>query len=78
MIKELKLPKMSDTMDTGQITKWLVKEGDFINKGDPIFEMQTDKVNLEVESLDEGVLLKIVGKEGDDIPVGNVINYKCD
>ncbi|MGI6113282.1 MAG: dihydrolipoamide acetyltransferase family protein [Mahellales bacterium] len=75
MIKEFKLPKMSDTMDTGQITKWLVKEGDFIKKGEPVFEMQTDKVNLEVESLDEGVLLKIVGKEGEDIPVGQVIAY---
>lgn len=78
MIKELKLPKMSDTMDTGQITKWLVKEGDFIKKGDPIFEMQTDKVNLEVEALEEGVLLKIVGKEGEDIPVGQVIAYLGD
>jgi pyruvate dehydrogenase E2 component (dihydrolipoamide acetyltransferase) len=75
VIKEFKLPKMSDTMDTGQITKWLVKEGDFIKKGEPVFEMQTDKVNLEVESLDEGVLLKIVGKEGEDIPVGQVIAY---
>ena len=75
MIKEFKLPKMSDTMDTGQITKWLVKEGDFIKKGEPVFEMQTDKVNLEVESLEEGVLLKIVGKEGEDIPVGQVIAY---
>jgi len=78
VIKELKLPKMSDTMDTGQITKWLVKEGDFIKKGDPIFEMQTDKVNLEVEALEEGVLLKIVGKEGEDIPVGQVIAYLGD
>jgi pyruvate dehydrogenase E2 component (dihydrolipoamide acetyltransferase) len=75
VIKEFKLPKMSDTMDTGQITKWLVKEGDFIKKGEPVFEMQTDKVNLEVESLEEGVLLKIVGKEGEDIPVGQVIAY---
>lgn len=69
MSKEFVMPKLGMTMEEGTITKWLKKEGDKVEKGEPIVEIMTDKVNMEVESPYDGILLKIVAKEGDVVPI---------
>lgn len=69
MSKEFVMPKLGMTMEEGTITKWLKKEGDKVEKGEPIVEIMTDKVNMEVESPYDGTLLKIVAKEGDVVPI---------
>ena len=75
MIKEVIMPKVGLTMQTGIIEKWLKKEGDFIQVGEPIFEVSTDKINIEVEATDAGYLKKIIAPEGKEIPVNTVIAY---
>lgn len=62
-------------MEEGAIVKWLKKEGDPVAKGDILFEIETDKANLEVESFFEGVLLKIYVREGVTVPVNTVVGY---
>jgi len=62
-------------MEEGAIVKWLKKEGDPVAKGDILFEIETDKANLEVESFFEGVLLKIYIREGITVPVNTVVGY---
>ena len=69
MSKEFVMPKLGMTMEEGTITKWIKKEGDRVEKGEPIVEVMTDKVNMEVESPYEGILLKIVAKEGEVVPI---------
>jgi pyruvate dehydrogenase E2 component (dihydrolipoamide acetyltransferase) len=62
-------------MEEGAIVKWLKKVGDPVAKGDILFEIETDKANLEVESFFEGVLLKIYVKEGITVPCNTVVGY---
>lgn len=69
------LPALSPTMTQGKITRWLKKEGDKISSGMAIAECETDKSNLEVESYEDGVLLKIVVKEGELATVGGPIAF---
>lgn len=64
------MPKLSDTMEEGVIAKWNVKEGDRVESGDIIAEVETDKATMDVEVFDPGVILKIIAKEGDSIPLG--------
>ncbi len=75
MGKPVLMPKLGMTMESGKIMKWLVKEGDLINKGDPILEVETDKVALEVESLVEGTVLKIYYEVGEIIPINQSIAF---
>ncbi len=70
MAIEVQLPALSPTMTEGKIVKWLKKEGDSVSSGEAIAEVETDKSNLEVESFDDGVLLKILVKEGETGAVG--------
>src|SRR5437899_11855319 len=74
MASEVKLPRLGQGMEAGTITKWLKSEGDTVSKGDPLFEIDTDKVTQEVESDFEGVLLKIALPEG-EAPVGQTIAW---
>ncbi|XP_057470906.1 dihydrolipoyllysine-residue acetyltransferase component 1 of pyruvate dehydrogenase complex, mitochondrial isoform X2 [Actinidia eriantha] len=68
------MPALSPTMSQGNIAKWKKKEGDKINVGDVICEIETDKATLEFESLEEGYLAKILVPEGSkDVPVGQAI-----
>ncbi|XP_020280697.1 dihydrolipoyllysine-residue acetyltransferase component 1 of pyruvate dehydrogenase complex, mitochondrial-like [Pseudomyrmex gracilis] len=72
--KELLMPSLSPTMETGTIVKWLKKEGDKIEPGDAIADIQTDKAIVTMEVDDEGVLAKILISEGTkDIKVGTLI-----
>jgi pyruvate dehydrogenase E2 component (dihydrolipoamide acetyltransferase) len=70
MATPVQMPALSPTMKEGKITKWVKKEGDKISSGTAIAEVETDKSNLELEAYDDGVLLKILVKEGDAAPVG--------
>ena len=64
------MPKMGDTMEEGKILRWIKHEGDEVAKGDAIAEIETEKVNIEVESFAEGTLRKILVPEGESAPVG--------
>ncbi|MDR2162437.1 MAG: dihydrolipoyl dehydrogenase [Clostridiales Family XIII bacterium] len=69
------MPKLGMTMKEGTITKWLVCEGDAVEKGDYIFETETDKTALEVDSLLSGKLLKIYHFEGETVKVNDPVAY---
>jgi pyruvate dehydrogenase E2 component (dihydrolipoamide acetyltransferase) len=74
MANEVKLPRLGQGMEAGTIVKWLKTEGDRVEKGEPLFEVDTDKVTQEVESDFAGVLLKI-GLEQGEAPVGRTIAW---
>src|SRR5215472_7488321 len=68
------MPALSPTMEKGNLAKWLKKEGDAVKSGDVIAEIETDKATMEYESIDDGVLAKIVVPEGtQDVPVNQLI-----
>ncbi len=86
MANEVKLPRLGQGMESGTIVKWLVSEGQAVEKGDPLYELDTDKVTQEVEADSSGVLLKIaiptgevevgktigwIGKEGEEVAAGD-------
>lgn len=73
MAEIIKMPLLSDTMEEGTIAKWLFKEGDKIEEGDTLAEIESDKATLEFESFYDGVLLKIIVAEGDSIAVNEPI-----
>ena len=74
MAIELKMPALSPTMEQGTLAKWLKAEGDRIEPGDIIAEIETDKATMEFEAIDEGVLEKILVPAGtEDVAVGAVI-----
>ena len=70
MVSLLKMPKLSPTMETGTLVKWLKKAGDEIHFGDVLLEISTDKAVLEHTASENGWLLEILVKEGTKIPVG--------
>src|SRR5213596_3397164 len=74
MASEVKLPRLGQGMEAGTIVKWLKSEGETVAKGEPLFEIDTDKVTQEVESDYAGVLLKIALPEG-EAPVGQTIAW---
>jgi pyruvate dehydrogenase E2 component (dihydrolipoamide acetyltransferase) len=68
------MPALSPTMEKGNLSKWLKKEGDKVKPGDVIAEIETDKATMDYESIDEGTLAKIVVPEGtQDVPVNQLI-----
>ncbi|MCH5584674.1 2-oxo acid dehydrogenase subunit E2 [Shimazuella sp. AN120528] len=75
MAKEVFMPKLGMTMETGTIMKWLVEEGDSVTAGDIILEVMTNKINIEVEAYETGTMLKILYEEGEEVPVNQVIAY---
>jgi len=72
MATEIKLPRLGQGMESGTIVKWLKSEGDNVEKGEPLYELDTDKVTQEVEADAAGVLLKIAVAEG-EVEVGKTI-----
>ena len=70
---EVKMAKLSPTMETGQMVKWLVKVGDKVKEGDTLAEIQTDKAVMPMESFDEGTVARLDVKEGDDIALGQTV-----
>jgi len=67
------MPKLSDTMEEGVIAAWNVEEGDTVESGDVIAEVETDKATMEVEVFDAGTILKVLVDEGDAVPLGGLI-----
>jgi len=69
------LPKLDEAMRTGRIIKWLKKEGDRVEKGDVLFELETEKVTFEIEAEQSGILSNVRAKAGDAVPVGTTIAF---
>ncbi|HEX3225580.1 MAG TPA: dihydrolipoamide acetyltransferase family protein [Gaiellaceae bacterium] len=74
MATEVKLPRLGQGMESGTIVKWLKSEGDSVEKGEPLYELDTDKVTQEVEAEASGVLLRIAVTEG-EVEVGRTIGF---
>ena len=73
MATEVILPKLGMAQEEGTIVKWLKPEGSRVSKGEPLFEVMTDKATLEVESPSSGVVLRILVPEGQTVPVATAI-----
>ena len=74
MATEVILPRLGQGMESGTIVRWLKSEGEPVEKGEPLFELDTDKVTQEVEAEADGVLLKIAVAEG-EVPVGQTVAF---
>ncbi len=72
---EMIMPKMGDAMEEGTLVKWLKSEGDQVEEGEAIAEIETDKAEMEIEAEDSGTLAQLIASEGDDIPVGGAIAF---
>src|SRR5690348_12259833 len=70
---EVSMPRLSDTMQEGTITRWLKKIGDEVKKGEVVAEVETDKANMEIESYSAGVIEQILVQEGESAPIGQPI-----
>ncbi len=73
MASKVIMPKLSPTMEEGQIARWLKKEGDKVSMGEPLAEIDTDKATMEMQALANGVLRKILIQEGESAPLGQLI-----
>ena len=69
----IEMPKLSDTMEEGVLSAWLVDEGDEVSSGDVLAQVETDKATMDLEAFDDGVLLKKLIGEGDAVPIGELI-----
>ncbi len=74
----LKLPVLSDTMETGQLSEWLKQPGDPVKKGEAVAEVESDKAIMEVEAFKDGFLAGPLAPTGVDIPIGETIAYIAD
>ncbi len=70
---EITMPRLTDTMETGLIVRWLKKEGDYVERGEPIVEIETEKAIQEVPVFKSGILKKILAPEGEEVEVGKPI-----
>ncbi|HET9242568.1 MAG TPA: biotin/lipoyl-containing protein, partial [Gaiella sp.] len=77
MATEITLPRLGHGMESGVIVRWLKQEGETVAKGEPLYELDTDKVTQEVEAEVDGVLEKIVVAEG-EVEVGTTIALVAD
>lgn len=72
---EIAMPNLGFDMDSGKIAAWLKTEGEYVERGEPLLEIETDKTTVEVESLASGRLVEVVAHPGETAPVGAVIGY---
>jgi len=72
MAEVIRMPRMSDTMEEGNIVGWLKKEGDKVEAGDTLAEVETDKATMELDSFTDGIILHIAVKEG-PVPIDGII-----
>src|SRR5689334_1894751 len=70
---QIVVPELGESVVEATVGKWLKKEGDQVRVGEPVVELETDKVNLEVGSEREGVLAKIERQKGEDVKIGDVL-----
>src|SRR5688500_14897626 len=73
MPEEIVMPRLSDTMSEGTIARWLKKEGDAVKTGEALFEVETDKATLELQSYHDGTLVKILMGDGSTAPIGTPV-----
>lgn len=78
MITKITMPKLDQVMEKGTIGEWLKKEGDRVEKGEPILRIDVDKASFELEAERSGYLRKILYEEGETVEVGKVIAYIAD
>src|SRR3712207_3427324 len=64
------MPKMGDAMTEGKVVRWYKKAGDAVKKGDPVLEIETDKVNLDLEAEQDGTVGEVAAEEGQVVQVG--------
>src|SRR5260221_4151101 len=70
---EIIMPKMGDAMTEGKVVRWYKQPGDAVKKGEPVLEIETDKVNLDLEAEADGPLGEHQAKEGEMVPIGGVL-----
>lgn len=70
MEKQLSLPRLRPEMTSGVLCAWLKEEGDFVRAGEPVYEVETDKVVNQIEATESGVLKKLLRDEGDEVAAG--------
>jgi pyruvate dehydrogenase E2 component (dihydrolipoamide acetyltransferase) len=73
MAEIIEMPKLSDTMTSGTLVKWLKKEGDTVTNGDKLAEVETDKATMELENFEDGVLLRHYVGEGEEVEIGRPV-----
>ena len=73
MAYKIVMPQLGLTMEEGSVTSWLKQPGEFVEKGDPLFIVQTDKIEMEVESMGKGYLGPIQVEVGATVPVGTLL-----
>jgi len=78
LASEVVMPKMGYDMEEGKVVQWIKQEGDPVESGEVIAEIETGKVNIEIEAFDSGVLRLIVAREGETVPVGGTIAWITD
>ncbi len=72
---EVIMPKMGDAMEEGTLLRWIKSEGEEVEEGDPIAEIETDKVSMEIEAEDSGTLAQLIAEEGQEVPIGEAIAF---
>ncbi len=77
-VTKVVMPKLSEAMESGKIIKWLKKEGDRIQGGDILAEVETDKADVEMEAFGAGVLRKVLAPAGETVPIGALIGVIAD
>ena len=75
MVRPISMPKLGQSEEEAKIVRWLKKEGETVQKGEILFEVETDKALLEVESFFTGSLLKVLVGEGQTVPVQSTVGY---
>lgn len=73
MKEDLSLPRVGSSMEEGTIVEWRIKPGESFTIGQPIYDMETDKVTMEIEAQTNGTLLEIIVPEGENAEVGQTI-----
>ncbi len=72
-MSEVTMPRLSDTMEEGELARWLKNVGDTVEKGDVIAEIETDKATMDLEAFESGVLEKQLVEEGTVVPIGQAV-----
>ena len=75
MATEIVMPALGVAQETGRVVQWMVAEGETVTAGDPLLEIETDKVTVSIDAPASGVLSAVRVDEGDEMPVGRVIAF---
>ncbi|MBI2200722.1 MAG: hypothetical protein HYU43_02150 [Armatimonadetes bacterium] len=78
MATDVVMPALGMAQDTGKLLRWLVAEGEAVKEGQPLMEIETDKMTLEMEAPASGILAGIRASPGQEVPVGQVIAFILD